>query len=509
MKDNFGNWEEKEQNFYKQYDRFFRDYKEGDRDSFLNLVFVPQAFKLNIGCCFFYFIFTDKRDWDNAKLMYREGNFDINKYKNTYLYDFVYRLKLNNLFRTDEFRNSPFLNEFILRELRNDYYNNSIYSDDLKFYKIKGFECSVSCSCADRLLTLKAIPSQILQPLILPKEQFVFNQKEKWYVNILKESTGLFFLRNWNFGTQNREYYFFAGGESANINTHKILQVLNKKYNCGVVEKLNENEINCLCEMKIYRFIFNNNRCIIEEYNWDKDYSFDFETEGLYRLRKKNGDLIECSRYFESFIAGSLIFSIGEFFDDDRIMRVIDEAINGFRIDSSSRTMNLESPINPFHFNLYLDKEYSIRAHINEIVDRNRLYYSLKSYTHQDKYHTLFCFLDSCNKQSLDAISDNTFINLTNREISSILYRYLKSNKELLKVYKERYHSSGIYIEAAYDTIVYPNNISFNYEYNEYEDNEYASPRKYELDMYDLNCSFRNELIHRVFYDDRCGYRFE
>ena len=64
-----------------------------------------------------------------------------------------------------------------------------------------------------------------------------------------------------------------------------------------------------------------------------------------------------------------------------------------------------------------------------------------------------------------------------------------------------------------YEAILYPNLIEFDYEYNEYSDNEYASPEKCKSKDaylgYDLNRSFRNEFIHRVFYDDRCGYRFE
>ena len=85
MKTDFVNWEEKEQCFYNQYNRFFHDCKDNDVDSLFNATVVPHAFKLNIGCCFFYFVFTEKKQW--LKLIYREGTFDINKYRNTYLYD--------------------------------------------------------------------------------------------------------------------------------------------------------------------------------------------------------------------------------------------------------------------------------------------------------------------------------------------------------------------------------------------------------------------------------------
>lgn len=263
--------------------------------------------------------------------------------------------------------------------------------------------------------------------------------------------------------------------------------------------------------MRIYRFMFDNNRCVVEKYNWGNYYSFDSNRKSC-RLTKKNDDIIEYSNYFESYIAGCLIFNMEIFHKDDKcydgiITKVIDESINGVDTDCSYKTMSLESPINHWHFNSYLDKKYFICSHLIEMADRNSLYYSLKSRIHQNKYHTLLCFLDSCNKQNLNSISDNTFINLTNFEISNVLHKYIKSNKRLIEEFG---HDS---IDDLYDAILYPNSLKFDYEYNEYEDNEYASPEKCKSEdayhRYDLNRSFRNELIHRVFYDDRCGYRFE
>lgn len=508
MKTDFVNWEEKEQCFYNQYNRFFHDCKDNDVDSLFNATVVPHAFKLNIGCCFFYFVFTEKKQW--LKLIYREGTFDINKYRNTYLYDFVYRLKLNNLYLCDEFHSGTGGFDTWWRKLNNDYYNNGIYSDYLEFCKIKSFESSIEHSDMRRILTLKAIPSYIMQPLILPKEDFVFSQKEIYYMDILKKSTGLFFLKNWNYNSQIREYYFFSSGE---YSTGTLLQILNEKYSYGIlnIDKLNEREIDCLDEMRIYRFTFDNNRCVVEKYNWENYYSFDSNRKS-YRLTKKDDDIIEYSNYFESYIAGCLIFNMGFFHEDDKcydgiITKVIDESINGVDTDYSYKTMSLESPINHWHFNSYLDKKYFICSHLIEMADRNSLYYSLKSRIHQNKYHTLLCFLDSCNKQNLNSISDNTFINLTNFEISNVLHKYIKSNKRLIEEFG---HDS---IDDLYDAILYPNSLKFDYEYNEYEDNEYTSPEKCKSEdayhRYDLNRSFRNELIHRVFYDDRCGYRFE
>lgn len=508
MKTDFVNWEEKEQQYYNQYDRFFYDCKN-EVDSMFNATRVSHAFKLNIGCCFFYFVFTSRKKWDN--LIYREGTFDINKYRNTYLYDLVYRMKLNNLYLCDEF---DYIGDTSWRKLNDDYYNNGIYSDYFEFCKIKSFESFIEYSDMLRILTLKAIPSYIVQPLILPKEDFVFSKKEIFYMDILKETTGLFFLRNWNCNSQIREYYFLS---SEKYGTNTLLQILNERYNYGIlnIDKLNEREIASLDEMKIYRFMFNNNRCIVENYNWGNYYSLDSDSKS-YKLIKKNDDIIECSNYFESYIAGCLIFNMQTFHEDKMcldgiITKVIDESINGVDTDSSYKLMSIDSPINPWHFNLYLDKKYFICSHLKEIADRHSLYYSLKSRIHQKEYQTLSYFLHSCNKQNLESISDNTFINLTNFEISNILYGYIKSNKKLID--KIRHSPSDTCMHYLYETILYPNLIEFEYEYNEYSDNEYASPEKCKskdaYHGYDLNRSFRNELIHRVFYDDRCGYRFE
>lgn len=493
--------EEREKEYYSKYHKFFHDTKwmkekYGSNCDPLNYSKsrIIDAFRIRIGDMFFYYVIIPYRNSD--EVIYRDGNLDLDYIKNTFIERMLSKFKLYHAHCVEEFQSGSvwwnFWRDYInTRRIRID--NSKVVS--LETLTRGGYEEIF------RLVTIKAIPPEILCPLSLPMNQFSFNSIEDKYVKILDACESLFFLKNWMQYTNKREYFFIS--ETGYDQMMNIIEGIFYQGNINL-ENLSDEDVNILNNVKVYHLIFDDIECIIEEYKWEKD--------GInFSFKKKIVEKFKNSSYFESYVAGMLVFSMKMNHDNImwNIIGMLEQStfhypelykdIYGYNEEYRDREFDKNgTKCNPFNFylNFYPKKYYCYRSQIKEMYDRHELYYTLKKRKHS----------------SLKSISENTFITLPNSRINNLMYTLVNEKKESIKLYEERWKGMdfdamiGVYGEVLEEAFL---NTWLSYEYSWDENNELDEDGEPILNFYDPNRSFQKELIQKVFYKTDWGFCFE
>lgn len=498
--------EKKEKQFYSQYEGHFFKIQLYEKK---NSIRILDAFKINIGSYFFYYIYLNEDDFKyfsgklyplrSEKLIYSEGNFNITEIQNTYLEDLLIRFKLLNhkpiYFSTED----PLYRYFDWESELDNYYEKKVKSG-MWYEYVKGIKFDVSKREYKRVLTIKAIPSDILQPLMLPKEKFVFSDIEQNYIDKLTICEGLFFLRDWNLLSQKREYFFLIGSKDINLFKSNI--------RAKIPEFTVDMENKILNEIRLLHFIFEKGKCVAEEYKWNK-------IGKEYQLFIDKFEQFESIDYFESYVAGMLIFSMQ--IEEDgatELLNVIDYAIYGYDYGclggyTGKRHFEYEElekklELDPYHFYLYLypNMKYCLRSHIDEIYDRHILYNSSK----------LRGFLSN---DYLDKISKNTFVCLPNSNILGIMRNIVKRKESDIHL---RWFDGNDMTSLVDSCVLIESFIQIGYEKyicrsNESEEDDDEEDNRTDEDWIaiyaDTHRNCRNELVRRTFYEPFIDFKYE
>lgn len=494
--------EEKERQFYSQYNKFISErawpYLGVEDESYLDIV---DAFKINIGKFFFYYIYQVKhhgKSFTNfEQLIYNENNFEQKEIQDTYLNDFLFMFKLNHSSYIEE-GDAVTKAHYDWYSVFDEYHRTKSINNKLRLDEIKGIELQISENKYKQLLTIKAIPSEILEPLAESKEKFIFNMIERDYIEKLNICTGLFFLHDWNWPTLRREYFFLITDSSPYMFEIILSESDKQKKKWLSIEK----EKGILDAIGMLHFVFEQGRCTVNEYKCKK-------LGDDYILYIDKVERFENTKWFESYIAGLLIFSMEikrerssillDFIDENIYKYEYQRNVTSYWQRQEYHKIEENLQINYFYFYLgvYPEKKYCLRSHIDEIYDRHKLYYAIRQCEFMSDYDLRKC-------------SENTFVSLKNSDIMLKLVRPMALKLEREFPDKSEYKSDN-YMSSHVGMILQHPKLYLKYKY-EGKDHDWS---RRDVDdwgqiFYDSNRPFRNELIKKVFYEiNNNGYKYE